>query len=375
MSKMYLRELVLSTPWLKKIYLKRRSQTTNDLMNAQQLEKYLDNAEKVFLEIPVNIRVGLVKDSDNYADEGLVKERAYYPKYERFLKNNNVNYSYFDPYRSDWMEKAKDYDLIIWHTDSDPSTQEIAESKIQILEKMSIRCLPSYDEIWSYENKIRANYLYELYNLPAIPTFISHSYTEVLDYLKKTNYPVISKLSTGSASYGVDKLDDFNQAKKVVDQIFSYKGKETYFKYVSQKNYVYFQEFIEDATFDLRIISVGSDLLGYYRYPNEGDFRASGAGNYEKKEIPPEALELAYQVKEKFGSTFLATDFVYSEKRKKFLIIESSIFIGIDTCEQLSINGVAGKYVRISENQFEFRPGKFWVQELTLKSLIEKSFK
>lgn len=354
---------------------KRRSQTTNDLMNAQQLEKYLDNAEKVFLELPVNIRVGLVKDSDNYADEGLVKERAYYPKYERFLKNNNVNYSYFDPYRSDWMEKAEDYDLIIWHTDSDPSTQEIAESKIQILEKMSIRCLPSYDEIWSYENKIRASYLYELYNLPAIPTFISHSYTEVLDYLKKTNYPVISKLSTGSASYGVDKLDDFNQAKKVVDQIFSYKGKETYFKYVSQKNYVYFQEFIEDAAFDLRIISVGSDLLGYYRYPNEGDFRASGAGNYEKKEIPSEALELAYQVKEKFGSTFLATDFVYSEKRKKFLIIESSIFIGIDTCEQLSINGVAGKYVRVSENQFEFRPGKFWVQELTLKSLIEKSFK
>ena len=107
MSKMYLRELVLSTPWLKKIYLKRRSQTTNDLMNAQQLEKYLDNAEKVFLEIPVNIRVGLVKDSDNYADEGLVKERAYYPKYERFLKNNNVNYSYFDPYRSDWMERPK----------------------------------------------------------------------------------------------------------------------------------------------------------------------------------------------------------------------------------------------------------------------------
>lgn len=375
MSKMYLRELVLSTPWLKKIYVKRRSQTTNDLMNAQQLEKYLNNAEKVLLEQSVNICVGLVKDADNYADEGLVKERAYYPKYERFLKNNHIAYEFYDPFHSDWMQQAKKFDLIIWHTDSNPSTQEIAESKIHILEKMSIRCLPSYDEIWSYENKIRASYLYELYNLPAIPTFISHSHTEVLDFLKKTNYPVISKLSTGSASYGVDKLDDFNQAKKVVDQIFSYKGKETYFKYASQKDYVYFQEFIEDATFDLRIISVGSDLLGYYRYPNKGDFRASGAGNYEKKEIPSEALELAYQVKEKFGSTFLATDFVYSEKRKKFLIIESSIFIGIDTCEQLSINGVAGKYVRVSENQFEFRPGKFWVQELTLKSLIEKSFK
>lgn len=370
MSKMYLRELVLSTPWLKKLYLKRRSQTTNDLMTAPQLEQYLEQAEKVFLDHPVKLTVGLVKDDDNYADVGLVKERAYFPKYERFLQNNNIIYEYYDPLRSDWMEQAKKYDLIIWHTDSDPSTQEIAKGKIYILEKMGKKCLPSYDEIWSYENKVRANYLYNLYNFPSIPTFISHSKVEVMGYLEKASYPLISKISTGSASFGVDKLDSFEQAKKVVEQIFSYKGKETYFKYVNQKNYVYFQEFIEDATYDLRVMCVGNDLFGYYRYPNKGDFRASGAGNYEKKEIPAEALELAYQVKEKFGSVFLATDFVYSEKRKQFFIIESSIFIGIDTCEQLSINGVSGKYIRLAENKYEFRQGKFWVQELVLERVI-----
>lgn len=372
MSKMYIRELVLSTPWLKKIYLKRRSKSENDLMNAAQLDQYLNEAEKIFLNQSVKINVGLVKDADTYADEGLVKERAYYPKYERFLKNNNISYSYYDPYRSNWMEEAEKYDLIVWHTDSDPSTQDIAEGKIHVLEKMGKSCLPSYEEIWSYENKIRAHYLYKLHKLPAIPTFVSHSKSEVIDYLKSAKYPLISKISTGSASFGVDKLDNYAQAKKVVDQVFCYKGKETYFKYSSQKDYVYFQDFIEDATYDLRVMSVGDDLFGYYRYPNKGDFRASGAGNYEKKEIPNEALELAYQVKEKFGSSFLATDFVYSEKLKKFLIIESSIFIGVDTCEQLSINGRAGKYVRISENKFEFKPGKFWVQELTLKNVIEK---
>lgn len=369
---MYIRELVLSTPWLKKIYLMQRSKSENDLMNTTQLQKYLNEAEKVLLKKSVNINVGLVKDADNYADEGLVKERAYYPKYERFLKNNNINYSYFDPYRSDWIEKAENYDLIIWHTDSDPSTQDIAKSKIYILEKMGKHCLPSYEEIWSYEDKIRAHYLYKLYKLPAIPTFVSHSKSEIIDYLKSAKYPLISKISTGSASFGVDKLDNYDQAKKVVDQVFCYKGKETYFKYSCQKDYIYFQDFIEDATYDLRVMSVGNELFGYYRYPNKGDFRASGAGNYEKKGIPNEALELAYQVKEKFGSSFLATDFVYSEKLKKFLIIESSIFIGIDTCEQLSIDGIAGKYVRISENRFEFKPGKYWVQELTLKNVIEK---
>lgn len=373
MSKMYWREVILSTPFLKDLYVKHRSKTTNDLMNTSELEKYLNVAERVILNHPINIVVGLVKDDNNYADLGLVKERAYYPKYERFLKNNNIAYDYYDPLLSDWIEKAKKFDLIIWQTTSDPSMQEIAEGKIYILEQMGKKCLPSYNEIWSFENKIRANYLYTLNNLPSIPTFISHSKSEILTYLEQVKFPIISKISTGSASYGVDKIDSLSQAKKLVDQIFSYKGKETYFKYSNQKDYVYFQDFIEDATYDLRIMCIGNDLFGYYRYPNKGDFRASGAGNYEKKEIPVEALELAFKVYKIFDSTFLATDFVYSEKLKKFLIIESSIFIGVDSCEQLSIDGVAGKYVRHAANQYEFVAGKFWVQELTLKNIIEKN--
>ena len=374
MSNMYLRDIILSNSLLKKLYTKYRSKTTNDLMNSSELNEYLEQAEKVLLENTPDIVVGLVKGADSYSDIGLTTEREYYPKYERFLKNNNIVYRYYNPLSSDWMEQAKGFDLIIWHTNSDPSTQEIAEGKIYVLEKMGVKCLPSFDEVWSYENKIRANYLYELYHLPSIPTFISHSKSDALSYINKAKFPIISKLSTGSASYGVGKIDNIKDATKLVNQVFSYKGKETYFKYMNQKDYVYFQEFIEDATYDLRILCVGEDLFGYYRYPNEGDFRASGAGNYQKKAIPTEALELAYEVYKAFGSSFLATDFVYSEKIKQFLIIESSVFIGIDSCEQLSIDNVPGKYTRKAKNEYEFVEGKFWVQELTLKNIIEKSF-
>ncbi|WLP95222.1 RimK family alpha-L-glutamate ligase [Psychrobacter sp. M13] len=374
MSKMYIRDVVLSNKLLKKAYTKYRNKTTNDLMNSVELDEYLEKAEKVLLDKVPTIVVGLVKGADSYSDIGLTRERDYYPKYERFLKNNNIVYEYYNPLLSNWMEQAERFDLIVWNTSSDPSTQEIAEGKIYILEQMGKKCLPSYNEVWSYENKIRANYLYELHDLPSIPTFISHSKSETLDYLAKAKFPIISKITTGSASYGVDKIDNLKEAKKLVNQVFSYKGKETYFKYINQKEYVYFQDFIEDATYDLRIMCVGEDLFGYYRYPNEGDFRASGAGNYQKKEIPVEALELAYQVYKAFGSNFLATDFVYSEKTKQFLIIESSVFIGVDSCEQLAINDVAGKYIRKSANEYDFVEGRFWVQELTLKNIIERQF-
>ena len=373
---MYLRDLILSKPSLKKAYSKFRSKFSNDLMNKAQLEECLNKADKVVLEkpLPKKFRVGIVNINNNYADLGLVRERDYYPKYERFLKNNNIDYDFYNPLLSNWIKEAKKFDLIVWHTSSDPSTQETAEGKIYILEKMGIRCFPSFNEVWSYENKIRANYLYELYELPSIPTFITHSKQEALKYLDKASFPIISKISTGSSSYGVDKIDSIEEGKKLVEQAFSYKGKQTYFKYLSQKDYVYFQEFIEDATYDLRIICIGDELLGYYRYPNKGDFRASGAGNYEKKEIPVEALDLAYKVREKFGAACLATDLVYSKKRNQFLIIESSIFIGVDTCEQLSIDGVPGKYIQRGNGDYEFVPGRFWIQELALKYFIEKNF-
>lgn len=371
---MFLRDIVLSTPPLKKIYVKYRSSTAKDLMNAKALGKYLEEAEKVTLDDVPNIKVGLVKPAEDYSDLGLAKKRDYYPKYERFLKNNNITYDYYNPLLSNWMEQAKRFDLIVWHTSSNPSMQTTAEGKIYILEEMGIKCLPSYKEVWSYEDKVRANYLYDLYDLPSIPTFISHSKTETLAYLKTVKFPIISKIATGSSSHGVEKIDNLKQAKALVNQVFSYKGKETYFDYLNQKDYVYFQEFIEDATYDLRVICIDNEFFGYYRYPKKGDFRASGAGNYEKKEIPVEALDLAYKVKNLFDSTVLATDFVYSEKLNKFMIIETSIFVGVDSSEQLAIDGVAGKYVRHAEGEYEFVPGKFWVQELALKNIIERSF-
>src|SRR5690606_11187641 len=220
-SRTQIKDIVFSIPFLKKHYIKKRIKTTNDLISLDQLDEALNKAEVVLLNNPIdkNIRVGLVKDGADY--EGYVKERSYYPKYERFLKNNNINYEYYDIYKSDWLEKAKDYDVIVWHTSSDVSTQDIATNKIYVLEKlMGKKCLPSFDEIWTYEDKINAHYLYKHHNLPEIPTFVTHSKEDALDYVENCNFPIISKLVTGSSSHGVDKLNNRDEAKKLINQAF-----------------------------------------------------------------------------------------------------------------------------------------------------------
>ncbi|WP_352421134.1 hypothetical protein [Proteiniphilum sp.] len=367
-----MKELILSLPFFKQLYLKKRT-NSRDLIPYDKVDTFLNEAEKVLLDnrmLSDNMKIGIVKDGKE--PNGYTFNRYYYPKYARFLKNNNIDYIYYDIYKSDWISKAKEFDLIIWHTASDPITQDIALNKIYILDKiLKKKCLPSFDEIWSYENKVNANYLYEVYNLPTIPTFISFDEAESLDYISKCDYPIISKSRTASASAGVKKITTPKKAYKLVKKIFSSKGLKTNYFHDRQKNYVYFQNYIKDATYDLRVITIGKIALGYYRYPKKGDFRASGAGIYEKKMIPDEALKIAFKVKDLFGATCLATDLLYSEHTKQYYIIESSIFIGVDTPRQLEINGISGYYELTKDGSFIFKEGRFWIQELTLKSLLE----
>ncbi|MHC5353693.1 ATP-grasp domain-containing protein [Myroides sp. LJL115] len=366
-----LRKVVFSVPVLRNYYLEKRI-AGGELIPNDKISSFLDEADKVLLEgenIKEECVVGIVKDG--YEPEGFTFSRYYYQKYVRFLKNNNIKYKFYNIFSSNWIEDAKELDVVVWHTNSDPITQDIALNKIYILEKiMGKRCLPSFDEIWSYENKVNAHYMYESLNLPTIPTFVSHDYFETMKYISTCKYPLISKSRTASASAGVEKISNYSQAKKLVQKAFSSRGLETNYFHDRQKDYVYFQEFISDATYDLRIIVIGNKALGYYRFPNKGDFRASGAGNYEKKEIPTEALDLAFKVKEAFGSTCLATDVLYSQKEEKYFIIESSIFIGVDTPKQLEINGVAGYYEKGNQGDYSFKQGKIWVQELALKELL-----
>lgn len=343
------------------------------IFHISEMDKYLQVASPVVLQQTVGeLSVGLVKDLDYLESADYVPVRADWPKYERFLRNNNIHYSFFDIRSSRWMEEARKFDVIIWHPFSSPASRDEAENKIYLLEKiLNKKCYPKFDDIWGYENKIRSYYLNSVYGLPVVPTFITNSKNEAIDFVKKSEYPLISKISTGSASRGVLKIGDKNSALKLVKRCFSPKGRLTYWRYLRQKNYVYLQQFINDANYDLRIIVVGNMVFGYFRYPKDNDFRASGSGILEKKDLPEEAMLLAVEAKIKYNSLCLAVDMLYSERGKNYYIVETSIFFGIDTSEQLIVNGKAG-YYEYENGKFKFIEGKYWIQELVLKEFFNK---
>jgi glutathione synthase/RimK-type ligase-like ATP-grasp enzyme len=348
----------------------------HSIIPVSKMEDLLNSADKVIINnCCEDLNVGLIKSDENIDYIGYIDRRSNWPKYERFLKNNRIRYSFFNPHKSNWQNEASKYNLIIWESNCAPHMLAEARSKIYFLEKfMNVKCFPNYHELWSYEDKINASYIFKHFNLPAISTFVSFSHDEARSYIRSAIYPIVSKISTGSASVGVIKLKNKNKATKYVDKCFSDRGKKTCWPYLRQKNYVYFQEFVNDAKYDLRIIMVDNMIFGYYRYPKIGDFRASGSGITEKKELPEEAMKLAVITKEKMNITNLATDLLYSQSKQRYFIIETSIFIGIDTCEQLVINGVSG-YYEYNDNKFTFKEGKFWIQELALRSYLSSLIK
>ena len=327
----------------------------------------LDSSPNLYMDWPDNVLkpfVGLVKK------EVKAENNAYWPKFERFLKTNDIPYEEYDINKSDFIKEAKKYDIIVWRTETSYAKQWEAADKVEIIQNyLGKVILPTRESLWMDEDKVREQYVFEINNLPAIRTFCSNSKDEVMHYIENCKYPFISKDKISACAKGVYMIKNKRQAKALCNRIFS-SGQKTNESYVRQKDYVYFQEFVPSYGFDLRIIMIGDSYFGYYRYPKKGDFKASGSGIIEKKKLPQDVLVLAKKVRECLPkSVSLAVDFLQDKRDENYYIIETTIFMGIESCEQLMVNGVSGRYIE-KDNIFTFEPGRFWLQELMMQELM-----
>lgn len=323
-------------------------------------------------DIPVNdILIGLVEINKN--NIRLSPKRENYYKYKKFLDHNKLRYETFNIHTSDWLEKVYNYDIIIWGMDSDPASLYEEKTKIYFLEKyLNKFCYPSAEELWAYEDKIRQYYILKHNNMPVVPTFITFDKKEALQYIENTEFPKVAKLNNSSGSTGVTLVKSKSKAKNLINKVFA-NGSQTPYTYIKQKNYILFQDFIDDADYDLRVIIIGDMAFGYYRLKPKNDFRASGAGIYLKKELPIDAIKIALKAKSLFNARMIAVDMINSKKTNQHYIIEASIFFGVDTPEQLKINNIPGYYKINNYGDIEnFFPGKYWVQELTLNEVLKE---
>jgi len=328
----------------------------------------LDRAQITLIDWPEKIvkpRVGIIQD---------LGSNPSWTKHIRFCENNEIPFEIYSIHDFNWLQKGNEFDVIIGFTSCSSFDLNEIRDKFYILEsKLNKICYPSRKHILLYENKILESELSKIHNFPFIPTFVSYDKKDALTLLNNLDFPVVSKIVPSSGSVGVERIKTKNQAKKIIKQAFSQNGRKIHIVYSRQKNYVYFQEFIPNDGYDIRVIVVGNMVFGFYRKAPKGDFRASGMHIEEMRDLPEEAIRIARSVNKIINSPLLAVDMVHGVDGK-FYINEFSPICEMSTLNQLQVNGVSGAYIFDKEDNYKFMPCNFWVHELALKEFFQNHY-
>lgn len=327
----------------------------------------MPETEQILIEWPDDLekpRFAVVKDFDPY---------PHWTKTCRFLENNNFQYDFLDILSSDWINQAKSYDVITGIVSNEHYHLLELRRKYYILENyLGKKCYPSLKHLQLYEDKTLEAFIAQTNGIPFAPTHYFTKEEEALNAIRELQYPQVSKIDPGSGSMGIELITNLKKARKVVNQSFSPRGRTTQSLYFRQKNYVYFQDFIPNDGFDIRVIVIDEYIFGFYRKVLKGDFRASGMNLVEKRDLPESAIRIARDLYKKIGSPLLAVDMVHGLDGQ-YYIIEFSPLCQLRDPERLHVNGVPGAYV-FSDDKCHFIPGKFWLCELALRQFLVNEY-
>jgi len=318
--------------------------------------------------------------------------------YEKILSHNHIPFVRLNINEADFWEKVQQLDLFIFHYNNVTDLKEIARSIMPVIEgRLKIKCFPEYNSSWHYDDKIKEYFLLKSEGFPMIDSHVFFDRESALAYVDSAVYPLVFKLKVGSKSSNVLFVEHRRFARKLVHRMFSrgidpnrvpftrsawfksltpkkllhdtairayrtFKGLDVYPLWERQKNYVLFQPFLPGNTYDTRIVITGNRAQGSVRQNRKNDFRASGSGigDFNPDRLDKRAIEIAFQISEKFGFESMAYDFLYNEKHEPVISEISYTYPAFTTF-------LAPGYF---DRQYNWHPGHFWPHYFILMDLL-----
>ncbi|MBA7548471.1 hypothetical protein ES705_40931 [subsurface metagenome] len=283
---------------------------------------------------------------------------SYSEKWAEFLEKRNIHVQWVDLTAFDVFEKIKGCDGVMWRPIHTPKDKQLAKRILYTIEKyLNIPVFPDHDTYWHYDDKIAQYYMMQSLGIPMPKTWIFWDKNTALDWAKTTKYPKIFKLSAGAGSSNVVKISSEEQSLKLRNISFNrgifpmtmneYKPriiqrnwhqlKATLSRikhgllygltslypplhsvwWQPEKNYIYFQEFIPDNSYDIRITNIGNRAFGFRRFNRPDDFRASGSGklDFDPAKIELDCVKIAFNISKKLNFQCISYDFLYNENQ------------------------------------------------------------
>jgi len=313
---------------------------------------------------------------------------------------HNINYKLVNCYSSDIIKHIEDCDALMWHQkQNDYKDVLFSKQLLYSVEQSGKKVFPNYKTNWHFDDKLGQKYLFEALHLPLVKSYVFYSKSEALEWVKHNSFPKVFKLRGGAGSQNVKLVHSDLQARKLIKKAFG-KGfpqldrvghlKERFRKYregkenflavikglgrlfiptefvkmhANEKGYIYFQDYIPNNKFDIRVIVIAEKAFAIKRMVRKNDFRASGSGNifYEKGNFLIDTIKLSFQLANKLETQCAALDFVFDDE-------------GNPNVVELSYGFVQSVYVPCVgywDNELFFHEGTFnpldWMVELLLK--------
>lgn len=329
------------------------------------------------------------------------RKGSFSDRWINYCEKQNLNYKIVNAYDSDIIEQLNDCDAFLWHHHHGIFSDTLfSQQLLSSLEHGKMKVFPDFNTAWHFDDKIAQKYLLEKIDAPLVPSYVFYDKAEALEWIKNTSFPKVFKLRRGAGAANVSLITSKRKATKIINTAFSkgfpafnrighfkerinkvMHGKEDFtsiFKGIyrliysteygkaqpNEKGYAYFQDFIPNNDFDIRVIVIGKRAFALKRFVRKGDFRASGSGeiSYCKEDIDVRCIEIAFQVNEKLKTQTIGYDFVF-DKNNKPLIVEISYGFAVkpyDPCP--------GYW----DDHLNWHEGKFNPQEWMIEDLIKE---
>ncbi len=302
------------------------------------------------------------------------REGGFAKRWIAYCEKNKLDYILVDCFNTDIITVFKKENIthLMWHINHSSSKELMVYPYVMnAAEQMGIKTFPNFNTRWHFDDKVAQKYLFESIKAPFAPSYVFYEEEDAKEFLKTSELPLVAKLKNGAGSTNVKliytkeegeeyihklfsegivatpkALGNLNQklrlAKEIKNPISLVKKTLSFFKKNkkeltltnSEKGYVYFQKFMANNKFDIRVIVIGDVACGVRRFTKNNDFRASGSGilDYDMSKIDINIIKTAFDVTEKINGQCLGFDFVFNSDGLP-QIIEVSFGFPEKTCD------------------------------------------
>lgn len=290
----------------------------------------------------------------------------------QYCKEHAISFTLVNAYDDDIIFQLKDCDIFMWHFSHQNYKDTLfAKQLLYSLQLSGKKVFPDFNTNWYFDDKLGQKYLLESIGAPMVRTYVFFTYKEAMAWISTTTFPKVFKLRGGAGSSNVMLISSRRKAKRIAykafHQGFSSFNKWNYFKeqcrksrsgnspvlnmskaivrlfyspeyarfHGVEKGYVYFQDFVPNNQYDIRVIVVGDKAFAIKRMVRENDFRASGSGKivYDKEELDEESVRISFEISRKLVAQNIALDFVFDGHQP--LVVEIGygyLMSGYDLC-------------------------------------------